>query len=132
MMGTGPSSSAPARLRFTRAWYSLGVLFLLVVGLLSLVPVSGTGVSDKLSHLLTYFCLAGWFSLLAANRRSLIWVFAGLFAYGILIELLQGMTSYRTAEWGDLLANGIGAGAGVLLYFTPLKGLLAYIDNRLA
>jgi VanZ family protein len=105
---------------------------LLTVGIVSLMPAPDVGVNDKLSHLVTYFFLAGWFSLLAANRVTLGWTVIGLIAYGILLELLQGMTAYRYAEWGDVLANASGAMAGILLYFSPLPRLLKYIDGKLA
>jgi glycopeptide antibiotics resistance protein len=55
-----------------------------------------------------------------------------LFAYGILLELLQGLTAHRYAEWGDVLANASGTMAGILLYFSPLPRLLIYVDNKLA
>ena len=123
--------SQPA-LKLAKLWYLLGGLMLLTVGFVSLMPVPDVGVSDKFSHLLTYFLLAGWFSLIAASRVSLGWIIAGLLAYGILLELLQGMTVYRYAEWGDVLANASGTMAGILLYFSPLPRLLIIVDSKLA
>ena len=123
--------SQPA-LKLVKLWYLLGGLMLLAVGFASLMPVPDVGVSDKFSHLVTYFLLAGWFSLIAANRVSLGWTIIGLIAYGILLELLQGMTAYRYAEWGDVLANASGTMAGILLYFSPLPRLLNYVDSKLA
>ena len=123
--------SQPA-LKLVKLWYLLGGLMLLAVGFASLMPVPDVGVSDKFSHLVTYFLLAGWFSLIAANRVSLGWTIIGLIAYGILLELLQGMTAYRYAEWGDVLANASGTMAGILMYFSPLPRLLGYIDSKLA
>jgi glycopeptide antibiotics resistance protein len=105
---------------------------LLMVGIVSLMPVPDVGVNDKFSHLATYFFLAGWFSLLATNRASLGWTISGLFAYGILLELLQGLTAHRYAEWGDVVANASGTMAGILLYFSPLPRLLNYVDSKLA
>jgi VanZ family protein len=35
--------------------------------------------------------------------------------YGLLIEALQSTVSYRTAESGDLLADGIGIAAGIAI-----------------
>ena len=119
-------------LKLAKIWYLLGGLMLLMVGTVSLVPAPDIGVSDKLSHLVTYFFLAGWFSLLATNRASLGWTIIGLVAYGILLELLQGMTVYRYAEWGDVLANTSGTMAGILLYFSPLPRLLRFVDSKLA
>jgi VanZ family protein len=119
-------------LKLIKIWYLLGGFLLLMVGTASLMPVPDVGVNDKFSHLVTYFFLAGWFSLLAANRASLGWTIIGLLAYGMLLELLQGMTTHRYAEWGDVLANASGIMAGILLYFSPLPQLLNYVDRKLA
>ncbi len=105
---------------------------LLAVMLLSLLPVADVGVNDKLLHLLAYFILAGWFGLLVTGLAGLGWTVAGLFIYGLLIELLQSTTGYRYAEWGDVLANSIGIVIGILLYFSPLTRVLRFVDSRLA
>ena len=123
---------SPTGLKLVKLWYLLGGLMLLMVGVVSLMPVPDVGVNDKFSHLVTYFFLGGWFSLLATNRVSLGWTIIGLIAYGVLLELLQGMTAYRYAEWGDVLANASGTMAGILLYFSPLPRLLGFIDSKLA
>lgn len=119
-------------LQLITAWYTLGALMLIAVAIVSLMPMPNTGVSDKLAHLVTYFVLAGWFALIARDRVVLAWSLLGLVAYGMLIEALQSQTSYRLAEWGDVLANGGGCIIGSLLYFTPLRRLLCFIDERLA
>lgn len=130
MTQTGDNPRSPLTLAV--AWYVIGATLLLGVAVVSLVPGPDIGVSDKLSHLVTYFLLAGWFSLLATNRITLGWTVIALIAYGMLIELLQGMTAYRYPEWGDVLANGVGVLIGILLYFSPLPRLLRFIDARLA
>ncbi len=128
-----PSSETTAgQLKLLRIWYALGLLMLVGVATASLIPLPDIGVSDKFSHLLTYFLLASWFGMLARDRFILIWTLAGLIAYGMLLELLQGQTGYRYAEWGDVVANSIGALAGMTLYFTPLRRLFRFVDNRLA
>jgi VanZ family protein len=128
-----PSSETTAgHLKLLRIWYALGLLMLVGVATVSLMPVPDIGVSDKFSHLLTYFLLASWFGMLARDRFILIWTLAGLIAYGMLLELLQGQTGYRYAEWGDVVANSIGALAGVTFYFTPLRRLFRFVDSRLA
>lgn len=127
-----PENSAGGGPRLRGIWYGLGAILLLAVATLSLIPVPNTGVDDKLSHVITYFILAGWFGLLAANRAALPWIFAAIAAYGGLLELLQAMTPYRQAEWADLLANAIGAAAGSCLYFTPLRRLLLVVDRGIA
>jgi len=132
MTSSVDSGVSPSTLKLIKIWYLLGGLLLLMVGTVSLMPVPDVGVNDKVSHLATYFFLGGWFSLLAANRATLGWTIIGLIAYGILLELLQGMTDYRYAEWGDVLANASGTLAGILLYFSPLPRLLKYVDGKLA
>jgi glycopeptide antibiotics resistance protein len=127
-----PLSMSMQPLKLVKVWYFIGAMMLFGVALVSLMPAPDIGVSDKLSHLITYFFLSGWFSLLAVNRISLVWTVISLVGYGILIELLQGMTAYRYPEWGDVLANGAGVLAGILLYFSPLQRLLRFVDNRLA
>lgn len=126
------SPGKPSGLKLIRVWYLLGALMLLLVGVASLMPVPQVGVGDKVSHLVTYAVLGAWFGLLAANRLILGWTVVGLLGYGILLELLQGTTSYRFAEWADVVANGGGILIGTALYFTPLKRVLAYADQRLA
>ena len=120
------------RLRLLKLYYLLGASMLMAVALLSLIPAPGVGVNDKLSHLLTYFVLAGWFAVLATNRRLLGSSIAGLLLFGMLIELLQALSAYRQAEWADLAANTAGILLGALLYFTPLPRLLGLLDRGLA
>src|SRR5690606_30012801 len=68
---------------------------------------------DKSDHALAFFVLgllgfSGW-----PDSRARILI--GLVGYGAVIELLQGMTGYRFAEWSDLLADSLGiAGAAAL------------------
>lgn len=127
-----PGTAARGELRLQKTWYGLGALMLAGVALVSLIPVADTGVGDKLAHVFTYFVLAGWFALLAPNRWALAWTIVGLTLFGMLIELLQGMTGYRYAEWADVAANIAGTLIGAMLYFTPLAGFFAWIDRILA
>ncbi len=126
------AADKPSGLKLIRAWYLLGALMLLLVGVASLMPAPQVGVGDKVSHVATYAVLGAWFGLLASNRLVLSWTIVGLLGYGILLELLQGTTSYRYAEWADVVANGGGILIGTTLHFTPLKRLLAYVDQHLA
>ncbi len=79
-------------LKLVRIWYALGMMMLIAVAVVSLLPVPDVGVSDKFSHLFTYFLLAGWFGLLVRDRVMLGWTLAALIAYGALLELLQEQT----------------------------------------
>ena len=120
-----------SNLKLAWLWFTLGGLMLALVAILSLMPAPDTGVNDKVSHLLAYAILSGWFCSLV-SRRHLLWVVAGLIVYGGLIELLQGMTADRYAEWGDLLANTLGIFLGLITYITRVPRLLRIVDSALA
>ena len=67
---------------------------------------------DKLNHAAAIAAVT-WLAFLAL--RPLSWAAEAAILYGtslgILIEILQGtLTASRSAEWGDLLADLIGAG----------------------
>ena len=120
-------------LSLTRLWYAVGGIMLLAVAIVSLLPAPpDIGVSDKLSHFLTYVVLSGWFSLLARQRTVLVGSIIALIAYGMLIEWLQGLTGYRYAEWGDVIANSAGCLLGTAGYFGPLRRSFIRLDNKLA
>ncbi len=123
---------AKAVLRLRWLWFSCGFGMLVLTAFLSLMPVSGVGGNDKLGHILMYACLSSWFSLLVIRYRSLWWVLIGLIAYGLLMEFLQGLTDYRSAEIADAIANSIGAGIGLAFRFTRLRDWLIGIDHRLS
>ena len=102
-------------------------LFILVLASLPgavLQPFSWEGLlaPDKLAHFLLFAAL---FLLSlppdATNRRKLLTVLLGLL-YGGIIELYQEFVlSYRSAEWGDLLADGLGLMGGWILSAVPGK-----------
>jgi len=71
-------------------------------------------MSDKGLHALAFAFLAVWFSGQYA-RQSYWRIGAGLIAFGALIELIQGMVSYRTAEWMDMYADGVGITLGLII-----------------
>jgi VanZ family protein len=68
-------------------------------------------LSDKLSHFIAFAALMAWFG--GVFRLPVTpWVALGLLAFGVLIELLQGMLPYRTAEMRDVLADLLGIAVG--------------------
>lgn len=80
--------------------------------------------SDKLAHFLAYFVFAiVWFLFLFFSekrkenfKQSLIKSFLICFLFGGMMELLQMLlTSYRSAEWNDMLANTSGTIFAVVL-----------------
>lgn len=99
-------------LLFRLAFWSSAIAILV----LSLVPVSTSLPStgwDKTNHLLAYAAL-GFLGHRAYPGHKVV-VLAALLTYGGFIEVLQSFTPDRFAEWGDLLADGIGLLLGELL-----------------
>ncbi|TFH87631.1 VanZ family protein [Billgrantia azerbaijanica] len=94
----------------------LAAIAALAIALGSLMPGSempGRLPWDKASHFLGYAGLAGLAGL-AGVRLPL--AFAASLLYGIAIEYAQLLAPGRSGgDWGDILANGLGAAAAVLL-----------------
>jgi len=97
-----------------RRLFSICAVAVLVLSLLPpSVPQPTTGW-DKSNHLLAFGVLAllgvrAWDGRVAA-------VLAGLMAYGVLIEWLQGMTPTRSSDWHDLIADAGGLALGLLAH----------------
>lgn len=94
-------------------WRLIFFFVLCAVMTFALLPTSGspgfTG-QDKLIHLIVFSVL---FFLGAKAYPGLIswkwlYLYLGLFSYGVLMELLQGQTSYRSMEAWDLVADSLG------------------------
>lgn len=73
---------------------------------------AGVGGYDKALHALGYAVL-GVLAVLSGIRWPL--AIAVVIAFGLVIEGAQGIVGYRSFEWADLVADGLGAVAGVLL-----------------
>jgi hypothetical protein len=94
-------------------WRLIFFFVLCAVMTFALLPTSGTpGFTgqDKLIHLIVFSVL---FFLGAKAYPGLIswkwlYLYLGLFSYGVLMELLQGQTSYRSMEAWDLVADSLG------------------------
>ena len=100
-----------------RTWcrwaFALGLVVVMVLALAPpRFPTPTTGW-DKANHALAFAVLA--LLGLSAYPRSKAAVLAGLLAYGGLIEVLQGMTGYRTGDWLDWAADSVGLTLGSML-----------------
>ena len=109
----------------------LFVSWVVVITMLSLISFSSMDLdtgslnipyADKITHFIFYltFAFVGCLSLRERTtgnlglRKTLIIVLFFAILYGILIEVLQyTITTDRMAEWGDVLANTLGAFAGI-------------------
>ena len=110
----------------------LAIVATVAVAILSLgaVPKINTGLNlksgDKYLHFFAYFtlCFLWFFALRERLHRYIfrILVPLGLILYGIILEGLQsGLTTYRTGDIYDALANTAGAFGAMLLFNRLLK-----------
>ncbi|APO96425.1 VanZ family protein [Xanthomonas vesicatoria] len=88
--------------------------------------------SDKGEHFLTFALLCWGAVQLFATRRAQLVAAIGLVALGIGIEIAQGaLTTNRSADPYDALADTLGILAGLCLAWTPLRFVMLRIDQRL-
>jgi len=114
-------------------WWLCGVALVMLVFYLSLTPVPSDVISvehsDKVGHFLSYFILMSWFVQLYQGSRHLL-LLAMFIAMGLLIELLQGQTTYRLFEYADIAANSLGALFAWGLARTAYASLLLRLEQR--
>ncbi len=86
---------------------------------------------DKWLHLLTVLVLSLWFA--GQYARNAYWrLGVGLIAFGILIEAGQALSSYRSAEWMDLVADVCGIAIGFVIAIAGLGGWSLRFEQWLA
>ena len=119
---------------------SIFILYTGLISYLSLSPMDGSPsihIWDKAAHAIAYIGFAIQSCMIANNNRQLFLLFFLCFVFGITIELLQGLTSYRFASWEDQVANTIGLFIGYFILITtkrflPLKGILVFRKKTLS
>jgi len=121
--------------------YPLASLLLLVIIFLSLYPfqeirfMEGVPLADKWTHMVMYggFCLVLWAEYLWRHEeihwgKVFCWAVLAPIAFSGLMELCQAyLTTSRSGEWMDLLANTIGIVAATLIGPTILRWALRII-----
>ncbi|MBS9404622.1 VanZ family protein [Halomonas sp. TRM85114] len=102
--------------KWRRRWALLAGLAALMIAFGSLVPGNEMPSNlpwDKANHFIGYAGLSGLMGL-AGVRLPLAFVAA--LSFGIAIELLQIPVAGRGGgDWADILANGLGAAAAVVV-----------------
>ncbi|CAD0312190.1 VanZ family protein [Xanthomonas sp. WHRI 8391] len=87
--------------------------------------------SDKAEHFLTFALLCWGAVQLFATRRALLFAAFGLVLLGIGIEIAQGaLTTNRSADPYDALADTLGILAGLCLAWTRLRLVMLRVDQR--
>ncbi|KTF32596.1 membrane protein [Xanthomonas vesicatoria] len=119
-----------------RLWVGLWIAAIVVVIAVCLGPPPEIPElpdnSDKGEHFLTFALLCWGAVQLFATRRAQLVAAIGLVALGIGIEIAQGaLTTNRSADPYDALADTLGILAGLCLAWTPLRFVMLRIDQRL-
>ncbi|MFA5242190.1 MAG: VanZ family protein [Sulfuricella sp.] len=121
---------------YRTTWLAIGWVLIFLIAYTSLIPSPPAPMrfphADKLEHLIAYIALMGWFCQIYSVRSQRLYLALACVAFGGIIELLQGWSGYRSADWLDLLADSLGVALGWTLNTTPLQFLLTRFDARLA
>jgi VanZ family protein len=99
--------TSPAQRRWAFWLCVAAVLLLALMRPVQHMPTTGW---DKANHVLAFGVLTLLGCLAYPGRTARIVL--ALFAYGVLIEVLQSFTGYRSAEVLDLLADAVGLAVG--------------------
>ena len=115
---------------FRRPWlwaglWALGVSAVVVASLLPAPDLPDLHVSDKAEHCAAYALLAAGAVQLYARRLSWFAVCIALAMLGIDLEVAQGaLTTTRTMDSADAMANSLGVLAGLATSLTPWRNAL--------
>jgi hypothetical protein len=128
-----PGIDPPLPLAYLVFWRIVAWVLVLVTVVLSLLPQPPTLPDilgwDKALHALAYLVLMWWFrSVYGSHWRWPLF----LLGLGIGLEVLQGLSGIRTADFQDVIADGLGILTGAALARTPLDRALVWIDQALA
>ena len=109
--------------------------WLLVLGVIvgSLLPgpsLPDVAFNDKLQHAGAYCLLMVWFAGLYRHGLYPL-IAAGLFALGLGLDLLQGLTSTRSLELTDIAADLAGIAVGFAISQWLLGGWCQRLEQRL-
>ncbi len=120
-------------LRFSQLWLMLGLCLLAGVTYASVTDVPAvvkTAVfNDKLTHVVVYAGLMGWFTqIFRHDLTRLMFVFL-LVGFGIGIEFLQALTPTRQFEVLDMIANSCGVILAWALAYTWVGNVLWWFES---
>ncbi len=121
-------------LKYIKTWFALGLLWVLIVIAVSLYPrppdLSSIRFGDKIVHSLSYFLLMFWFLQIIKVQAEIFMVLM-LISVGIMIEILQGLSGYRTFDIYDMLANSFGVILAWPLKNTSLVDLIDKLESQM-
>lgn len=121
------------RPRLRPCWLAIGWALVTTVVAPSLVPeppAVPVPEGDKAAHVAAYGVLMWWFLQLYPRRRWIVIALA-LVALGVALEMLQGLSTIRSFESADILADTAGVALGWLVGRTRGGRALLALERRL-
>ncbi|CAA0147327.1 VanZ family protein [Tenacibaculum maritimum] len=99
----------------------IAIAIAILIAILSLIKIGKQPIKisylDKIEHGIAYFTLAFFWLLAFVEKNKKYWIVVGCLLYGIIIEVLQGtITTYRTPDYLDIIANFAGILLALLLF----------------
>ncbi len=126
---------ATDHLIFPRVWLTTGCLMVIAVIALSVLdlpqPVEQIMLHDKVTHLIAYAGMMGWFAQIFRHDLTRLVLVSGFVALGIGIEFLQGMVPSRQFEVLDMVANTSGVVLAWALAYTRIGQVLPGVERLL-
>jgi VanZ family protein len=120
-------------LRLLKVWLPLGWFAVCVLIYQSMNPsppeLPEWPLVDKMSHFLAYALIMLWFGFIYRPGRNYLLLGVSLILLGVMLELLQGASGYRSMEASDAIFNALGVLAGWLLAQTRLSSTLLWIEH---
>ena len=122
-------------LKLTGLWQGMGWVYVALVIYYSLHP-SPPGLpdfqgADKLAHLGAYAIMMLWFGFIYLPGPRLLILGALFVLLGIVLDLVQGATGYRSTELLDMISNAGGVCVGGLLARTRVASTLVWLEALL-
>lgn len=120
-------------LKLKLLWLAIGWAYLAFVVYGSLMPsppsLPGFPGADKMMHLTAYAMMMLWFGFVYRSRRKLLALGALFITLGMVLDLVQGTTGYRSTELADMIANAFGVLIGGLLARTRIGLALSLVEE---
>lgn len=121
-------------LRHLALWRTLGRTLVVAMLAIALLPapavVGAVPLGDKIGHVCAFAILMLWYAQIYDGAGERLRCAIGAASLGILIELLQALTPYRSAEFADFVADALGVGLGWLIARGPAGNLLSWLEGR--
>jgi VanZ family protein len=122
-------------LKLTGLWQAMGWVYVALVIYYSLHPsppeLPSFQGADKLAHLSVYAIMMLWFGFIYLPGQRLLILGVFFVLLGIVLDLVQGATGYRSMELLDMIANAGGVCLGGLFARTRFASALVWLEDRL-